>query len=70
MRAGGVVDQRLYYDGKTMTLFNPAEKVYATEAAPPTVEKMIDFARESDRHPAAGGRPAGTATPSRCWCMT
>jgi len=47
MRAGGVVDQRLYYDGKTLTLFNPAEKVYATEAAPPTVEKTIDFARET-----------------------
>jgi hypothetical protein len=47
MRTGGVMDQRLYYDGKTMTLFNPAEKVYATEAAPPTVEKMIDFARET-----------------------
>jgi len=42
-----VMDQRLYYDGKTLTLFNPAEKVFATEAAPPTVEKTIDFARET-----------------------
>ena len=47
MRVGGVMDQRLYYDGKTLTLYNPAEKVYATETAPPTVEKMIDFARET-----------------------
>jgi hypothetical protein len=47
MRTGSVMDQRLYYDGKTLTLFNPAEKVFATEAAPPTVEKMIDFARET-----------------------
>jgi hypothetical protein len=47
MRTGGVMDQRLYYDGKTLTLFNPAEKVFATEAAPPTVEKTIDFARET-----------------------
>ena len=47
MRVGGVMDQRFYYDGKTLTLYNPAEKVYATEAAPPTVEKMIDFARET-----------------------
>ncbi len=42
-----MIDQRLYYDGKTLTLFNPAEKVFATEAAPPTVEKTIDFARET-----------------------
>ena len=46
-RAGGVMDQRLYYDGKTLTLYNPADKVYATEPAPPTVEKTIDFARET-----------------------
>jgi hypothetical protein len=47
MRVGGVMDQRFYYDGKTLTLYNPAEKVYAVEKAPPTVEKMIDFARET-----------------------
>ena len=47
MRVGDVMDQRLYYDGKTMTLYNPAQKVYATEKAPPTVETMIDFARET-----------------------
>ncbi len=28
-------------------MYNPAEKVYATEAAPDTIEKMIDFARET-----------------------
>ena len=47
MRVGGVMDQRFYYDGKTLTLYNPGEKVYATEKAPPTVEKTIDFARET-----------------------
>jgi hypothetical protein len=47
MRVGGSKDQRFYYDGKTLTLHNPVEKVYATEKAPPTVEKMIDFARET-----------------------
>ena len=47
MRVGGAMDQRFYYDGKTLTLYNPGEKVYATEKAPPTVEKMIDFARET-----------------------
>jgi len=47
VRVGGVMDQRFYYDGKTLTLYNPAEKVYAVEKAPPTVEKMFDFARET-----------------------
>lgn len=47
MRAGDVMDQRFFYDGKTMTLYNPAQKVYATVAAPPTVETTIDFARET-----------------------
>jgi hypothetical protein len=47
MRVGGALDQRLYYDGQTLSLYNPGEKVYATEKAPPTVEKMIDFARET-----------------------
>jgi hypothetical protein len=46
-RAGGLMDQRFFYDGKTLTLYNPAEKVYATEAAPATIEKMIGFARET-----------------------
>src|SRR5262245_47128193 len=46
-RAGGLVDQRFFYDGKTLTLYNPAAKVYATEAAPDTIERMIDFARET-----------------------
>jgi hypothetical protein len=46
-RAGGLMDQRFFYDGKTLTLYNPAEKVYATETAPDTIERMIDFARET-----------------------
>lgn len=45
-RAGGLMDQRLYYDGKSMTLYNPQEKVYATEPAPGTIEEMIELARE------------------------
>jgi hypothetical protein len=46
-RAGGLMDQRFFYDGKTLTLYNPIEKVYASEAAPNTIEGMIDFARET-----------------------
>jgi hypothetical protein len=46
-RAGELMDQRFFYDGKTLTLYNPAEKVYAAKDAPATIEKMIDFARET-----------------------
>jgi hypothetical protein len=43
----GALNQSFFYDGKTITLSNPAEKVYATKAAPDTIEKMVDLARES-----------------------
>lgn len=46
-RKGDVVDQIFYYDGKTLTLLNPSDKVYATESAPATIEGMLDQARES-----------------------
>lgn len=46
-RRGGLIDQVFYYNGKTLTLYNPADKVYATEPAPGTIEEMLDFARES-----------------------
>lgn len=45
-RTGDLVDQRFYYDGKSLTLFSPGEGAYATVAAPPTIEGMLDFARE------------------------
>lgn len=46
-RLGGAIDQVFYYDGKTLTLNNQNEKVYATEKAPGTIEEMLDYARES-----------------------
>jgi hypothetical protein len=46
-RKGDQVDQTFYYDGKTLTLHNPSDKVYATEPAPGTVEELLDFARET-----------------------
>jgi len=46
-REGDRVDQVFYYDGKTLTLYNPTDKVYATEPAPATIEGVLDFARES-----------------------
>lgn len=45
-RRGDLVDQVLYYDGKTLVLFNPNEKYFASAAVPDTLEGMLDFARE------------------------
>ena len=46
-RRGELVDQVFYYDGKSLTLFNPRDGFYATVAAPATLEEMLDFARQS-----------------------
>ena len=46
-RKGDLIDQIFYYNGKTLTLYNPSDKVYATEPAPGKIEEMLDFARES-----------------------
>jgi hypothetical protein len=46
-RKADPIDQVFYYNGKTLTLYNPSDKVYATESAPDTIEGMLDFARES-----------------------
>lgn len=47
VRTGASLDQRFFYNGRTLTLYNPNEKVYATKEAPDTIERMIDFARET-----------------------
>ncbi|MBC2744828.1 MAG: DUF2092 domain-containing protein [Desulfosarcina sp.] len=46
-RRGDLIDQSFFYDGKTLTLYNPSDKVYATEPAPGTIEEMFNFTRES-----------------------
>ena len=46
-RRVGPTETLYFYDGKTVTQYRPVEKVYATEAAPGTIEGMFDFARES-----------------------
>ncbi len=46
-RKGDLVDQVFYFDGKTLALHNPSDKVYATQPAPGTIEELLDFARES-----------------------
>ena len=47
VRTGELMNEHLLYDGKTLTLYRPADKSYATAAAPDTIERMIDFARET-----------------------
>lgn len=44
-RTGDLVNQVFVYDGKSLTLHNPQEKVYAQVAAPDTLEGMLDYAR-------------------------
>ena len=45
-RRGDIANQEFFYDGKTLTLYNPKENLYATAAAPPTIDEALDFARE------------------------
>jgi hypothetical protein len=45
-RKGDIINQEFFYDGKTLTLYNPKENLYASTAAPPTIDEMLDFARE------------------------
>jgi hypothetical protein len=45
-RTGDLVDQLLIYDGKSLTMHNPRDNVYAQVAAPDTLDAMLDFARE------------------------
>ncbi len=45
-RLGQGVNQVFFYDGKSLTLFTPADNTYAADKAPKTIEEMIDFTRE------------------------
>lgn len=44
-RVGDLVDQVFYYDGKTLTLYNPSGKYFAAVSAPGTLEEALEFAR-------------------------
>lgn len=46
-RQGDLVDQVFFYDGQSLTLYNPGNRIFATVAAPATLEGMLDFARDS-----------------------
>jgi len=45
-RKGDISNQEFFYDGKMLTLYNPRENLYATTAAPATLDETLDFARE------------------------
>ena len=45
-RKGDITNQEFFYDGKTLTLYDPKQNLYATAAAPASLEEMLDFARE------------------------
>jgi len=44
-RRGDIVSQKFYYDGKSLTLYNPDTKYYASVPAPGNLDAMIEFAR-------------------------
>ena len=46
-RVGDVISQSFYYDGRTLTVFNPDDGFYATVPAPGTIDAMVDYARDS-----------------------
>lgn len=46
-RKGELIDQIFYYNGKSLTLYNPSDKVYATVPAPGTFEGLFKFMYES-----------------------
>ena len=45
-RGSGPEEEVFIYDGRTLTLWSPARKEYASLPAPETIDKMLDFARE------------------------
>jgi hypothetical protein len=40
--SGDLGDRQFWYDGKTVTLYGPATPFYATDAAPPEIDAMLD----------------------------
>jgi len=46
-RLGDLVDQLFFYDGQSLTLYNPDDKYYATLPAPGSIGEMLDFARDT-----------------------
>ncbi|HWS41051.1 MAG TPA: DUF2092 domain-containing protein [Arenimonas sp.] len=45
-RVGDIIDQHMYYNGNTFTLFNADSNVYATAKVPATLDGMLDTIRD------------------------
>lgn len=46
-RKGDLVNQVVIYDGKTLTVYNAANKYYAAAAAPDNIDDALNFARDA-----------------------
>jgi hypothetical protein len=46
-RLGEMINQDFYYDGESLTLYDPPNGVFATQPAPKTIEEVFDYTRES-----------------------
>ena len=45
-RVGELISQSFSYDGKSLTVNLPDQKFYASAAVPPTIDEMLDVARD------------------------
>src|SRR5277367_2833852 len=41
--SGDLGDRQFWYDGKSLTLYDPATPFYATDAAPPDIDAMLEM---------------------------
>jgi hypothetical protein len=46
VRQGHLINQEVYYNGKTLTVFSPAKKIYSTADVPATIDETMKFARQ------------------------
>ncbi len=46
-RTGDLFKQLVVYDGKTLTIYNPADNYYAAAAAPDNIDDTLHFARDT-----------------------
>lgn len=47
VRQGHLLDQELYYNGKSIVVFSPARKIYSSVPAPDSIDAALRFARET-----------------------
>jgi hypothetical protein len=45
-RTGGLVNQAFFYDGEKVVMYDQDAAAYAEDAAPGTIDELLDFARE------------------------